>query len=111
MLLTTHDLSASKRLPPRSSSTAGVFDGRWRSFQPHPAAHVGRVSTPDASLALGRILDRDASHRYRVEIDRRLHAPAAISQRSSTASTADSREEPQIEEVVKRIHKEGPGMS
>ncbi len=49
------------------------------------------------------------SHRYRVDIDRRALSPAtAVKEIVNRFDVADlSIEEPQIEDVVKRIYKEG----
>jgi len=50
-----------------------------------------------------------ASHRYSVEVDRRvLSAASAVKEIVNRFDVADiSIEEPQIEEVVKRIYREG----
>jgi ABC-2 type transport system ATP-binding protein len=68
-------------------------------------------SVPDPALLVwnGLKILEVASHRYRMDIDRRQLSPAsAVKEIVNRFDVADiSIEEPQIEEVVKRIYREG----
>jgi viologen exporter family transport system ATP-binding protein len=118
VLLTTHDLSDIETLCRRViviDHGRLLFDGPLAELSnrilPLTSVVFDVKTLPDPSLVSwdGFSIREIASHRYRVEIDRRLHAPAAIVKEIvNRFDVADlSIEEPQIEEVVKRIYKEG----
>ncbi|MGE5275757.1 MAG: ABC transporter ATP-binding protein [Acidobacteriota bacterium] len=118
VLLTTHDLSDIETLCRRViviDHGRLLFDGALEQlrdrilpvtsivFDVKTAPEPARLSWNGLSIA------EVGSHRYRLDIDRRIVSPAAavkeIVNRFDVADLAI--EEPQIEEVVKRIYREG----
>jgi ABC-2 type transport system ATP-binding protein len=118
VLLTTHDLSDIETLCRRViviDHGKLLFDGALSKLRDRilPVTSivfdVKRAPEP-ASLALdGYKFVEVGSHRYRVDIDRRILSPAtAVKEIVNRFDVADiAIEEPEIEEVVKRIYREG----
>jgi len=118
ILLTTHDLSDIETLSRRVMVIDHgrlLFDGALTELSNRilpitsVVFDVKTLPAPERLSWNGLSIREVASHRYRVEIDRRQHAPAAIVKEIvNRFDVADlSIEEPQIEEVVKRIYREG----
>ena len=118
VLLTTHDLSDIETLCRRViviDHGRLLFDGALSELRdrilPVTSVIFDVKTAPDASLLSwnGLQILEVASHRYRVDIDRRQLSPAsAVKEIVNRFDVADlSIEEPQIEEVVKRIYREG----
>ena len=118
VLLTTHDLSDIETLCRRViviDHGRLLFDGALEQlrdrilpvtsivFDVKTAPEPARLSWNGLSIA------EIGSHRYRLDIDRRAVSPAAaVKEIVNRFDVADlSIEEPQIEEVVKRIYREG----
>jgi ABC-2 type transport system ATP-binding protein len=118
VLLTTHDLSDIETLCRRViviDHGRLLFDGPLASLRDRilPVTSVvfdvKRAPAP-ADLRFDGLEAREiASHRYAVDIDRRkISAASAVKEIVNRFDVADlSIEEPQIEEVVKRIYREG----
>jgi ABC-2 type transport system ATP-binding protein len=118
VLLTTHDLSDIETLCRRViviDHGRLLFDGALESLRdrilPITSVVFDVKRAPDPSeLAFNGLRAREvASHRYAVDIDRRSISPAsAVKEIVNRFDVADlSIEEPQIEEVVKRMYREG----
>ena len=118
VLLTTHDLSDIETLSRRVlviDHGKLLFDGALSQLRdrilPVTSVVFDVKTTPEPALLVwnGLKISEIASHRYRVDIDRRTVSPAtAVKEIVNRFDVADiSIEEPQIEEVVKRIYKEG----
>ena len=118
VLLTTHDLSDIETLCRRViviDHGRLLFDGPLASLRdrilPVTSVVFDVKRTPDpGELAFNGLEAREiGSHRYAVEVDRRtLSAASAVKEIVNRFDVADlSIEEPQIEEVVKRIYREG----
>jgi ABC-2 type transport system ATP-binding protein len=118
VLLTTHDLSDIETLCRRViviDHGRLLFDGPLAELSnrilPITSVVFDVKTLPDPSRTSwdGITIREIGSHRYRVEVDRRIHAPAAVVKEIvNRFDVADlSIEEPQIEEVVKRIYREG----
>jgi ABC-2 type transport system ATP-binding protein len=118
VVLTTHDLSDIETLCRRViviDHGKVLFDGPLSQLRdrilPVTSIVFDVKTAPDSSLLAwnGLKIAEVASHRYRVDIDRRLLSPAtAVKEIVNRFDVADiSIEEPQIEEVVKRIYREG----
>jgi ABC-2 type transport system ATP-binding protein len=118
VLLTTHDLSDIETLCRRVvviDHGRLLFDGplaRLRDRILPMTSVVFDVKTlpePEKLSWDGLEVREVASHRYRLDIDRRSTSPAAaVKEIVNRFDVADlSIEEPQIEEVVKRIYREG----
>ncbi|MDQ5871501.1 MAG: ATP-binding cassette domain-containing protein [Acidobacteriota bacterium] len=118
VLLTTHDLSDIETLCRRViviDHGRLLFDGPLASLRdrllPVTSVVFDVKRAPDpAELHFNGLQAREiASHRYSVEIDRRKTSPAsAVKEIVNRFDVADlSIQEPQIEEVVKRIYREG----
>jgi ABC-2 type transport system ATP-binding protein len=118
VLLTTHDLSDIETLCRRViviDHGRLLFDGPLASLRDRilPVTSVvfdvKRVPDPDELTFNGLSAREIGSHRYSVEVDRRkLSAASAVKEIVNRFDVADlSIEEPQIEEVVKRIYREG----
>ena len=119
VLLTTHDLSDIETLCRRViviDHGRLLFDGALSPAERQdPPDHVHRLRRQDASGSRAARLERAAgsrrsgSHRFQVDIDRRVLSPAtAVKEIVNRFDVADlSIEEPEIEEVVKRIYREG----
>ncbi len=118
VLLTTHDLSDIETLCRRVlviDHGKLLFDGALSQLRdrilPVTSIVFDVKTTPDPSLLVwnGRRIHEVGSHRYRVDIDRRtLSSATAVKEIVNRFDVADlSIEEPQIEEVVKRIYREG----
>jgi ABC-2 type transport system ATP-binding protein len=118
VLLTTHDLSDIETLCRRVMVIDHgrlLFDGALAELSnrilPVTSVLFDVKTLPDPALASwnGLAIREVGSHRYRVDIDRRIHAPAAVVKEIvNRFDVADlSIEEPEIEEVVKRIYREG----
>ncbi|MEO8348091.1 MAG: ATP-binding cassette domain-containing protein [Acidobacteriota bacterium] len=118
VLLTTHDLSDIETLCRRViviDHGRLLFDGPLASLRdrllPVTSVVFDVKRAPDpAELHFNGLQAREiALHRYSVEIDRRKTSPAsAVKEIVNRFDVADlSIQEPQIEEVVKRIYREG----
>ncbi len=118
VLLTTHDLSDIETLCRRViviDHGKLLFDGALSQLRdrmlPVTAVVFDVKTLPDReSLSVDGLAIREVgSHRYRVDVDRREMSPAvAVKEIVNRFDVADiSIEEPQIEEVVKRIYREG----
>ena len=118
VLLTTHDLSDIETLCRRViviDHGKLLFDGALSQLRdrilPVTSVVFDVKTTPDPALLVwnGLTIAEVGSHRYRVDIDRRQLSPAtAVKEIVNRFDVADlSIEEPQIEEVVKRIYREG----
>jgi ABC-2 type transport system ATP-binding protein len=118
VLLTTHDLSDIETLCRRViviDHGRLLFDGPLASLRdrilPVTSVVFDVKRAPDPSeLTFNGLHAREiGSHRYAVEVDRRtLSAASAVKEIVNRFDVADlSIEEPQIEEVVKRIYREG----
>ena len=118
VLLTTHDLSDIETLCRRViviDHGKLLFDGALLQLRdrilPVTSVVFDVKTTPDPALLVwnGLTIAEVGSHRYRVDIDRRQLSPAtAVKEIVNRFDVADlSIEEPQIEEVVKRIYREG----
>ena len=118
VLLTTHDLSDIETLSRRViviDHGRLLFDGPLQSLRDRilPVTvvvfDVKRAPDPGALSLDGLPIREIASHRYAVDVDRRVLSPAtAVKEIVNRFDVADiSIEEPQIEEVVKRIYREG----
>jgi ABC-2 type transport system ATP-binding protein len=118
VLLTTHDLSDIETLSRRViviDHGRLLFDGPLQSLRDRilPVTvvvfDVKRAPDPGALSLDGLPIREIASHRYAVDVDRRALSPAtAVKEIVNRFDVADiSIEEPQIEEVVKRIYREG----
>ncbi len=118
VLLTTHDLSDIETLCRRViviDHGRLLFDGDLGQLRdrilPVTSIVFDVKTVPDPSLLVwnGARIAEAGSHRYRVDIDRRQLSPAtAVKEIVNRFDVADlSIEEPQIEEVVKRIYREG----
>jgi ABC-2 type transport system ATP-binding protein len=118
VLLTTHDLSDIETLCRRVlviDHGKLLFDGALSELRdrilPVTSIIFDVKTTPDPSLLVwnGQKILEVGLHRYRVDIDRRTLSPAtAVKEIVNRFDVADlSIEEPQIEEVVKRIYREG----
>ena len=118
VLLTTHDLSDIETLCRRViviDHGKLLFDGALSQLRDRSLPITSIVfdvkTTPDPALLAwsGQEVLEVGSHRYRVDIDRRaLSAATAVKEIVNRFDVADlSIEEPQIEEVVKRIYREG----
>ena len=118
VLLTTHDLSDIETLSRRVlviDHGRLLFDGALSQLRdrilPVTSVVFDVKTVPEPALLSwnGLTVAEIASHRYRVDVDRRSLSPAAavkeIINRFDVADIAI--EEPQIEEVVKRIYREG----
>ncbi len=118
VLLTTHDLSDIETLCRRViviDHGKLLFDGALSELRdrilPVTSVIFDVKTVPDPALLAWnglKILEVGA-HRYRMDIDRRQVSPAtAVKEIVNRFDVADlSIEEPQIEEVVKRIYREG----
>jgi ABC-2 type transport system ATP-binding protein len=118
VLLTTHDLSDIETLSRRViviDHGRLLFDGPLQSLRdrilPVTVVVFDVKRAPDpGTLSLDGLPVREiASHRYAVDVDRRvISAATAVKEIVNRFDVADiSIEEPQIEEVVKRIYREG----
>jgi ABC-2 type transport system ATP-binding protein len=118
VLLTTHDLSDIETLCRRViviDHGRLLFDGALTALRDRilPITSivfdVKTVPDPTALVLDGLPVHEAGSHRYRVDIDRRALSPAtAVKEIVNRFDVADlSIEEPEIEEVVKRIYREG----
>jgi ABC-2 type transport system ATP-binding protein len=118
VLLTTHDLSDIETLSRRViviDHGRLLFDGPLQSLRDRilPVTvvvfDVKRAPDPGVLSLDGLPIREIASHRYAVDVDRRALSPAtAVKEIVNRFDVADiSIEEPQIEEVVKRIYREG----
>ena len=118
VLLTTHDLSDIETLCRRViviDHGRLLFDGALTALRDRilPITSivfdVKTIPDPGALVLDGLKIQEAGSHRYRVDIDRRALSPAtAVKEIVNRFDVADlSIEEPQIEEVVKRIYREG----
>jgi viologen exporter family transport system ATP-binding protein len=118
VLLTTHDLSDIETLCRRVMVIDHgklLFDGALTELSnrilPVTSIVFDVKTLPEPPLASwdGMEIREVGSHRYRVDVDRRLHAPAAVVKDIvNRFDVSDlSIEEPEIEEVVKRIYREG----
>ena len=118
VLLTTHDLSDIETLCRRViviDHGKLLFDGALSQLRdrilPITSIIFDVKTTPDPALLAwnGQEILEVGSHRYRVDIDRRvLSSATAVKEIVNRFDVADlSIEEPQIEEVVKRIYREG----
>jgi ABC-2 type transport system ATP-binding protein len=118
VLLTTHDLSDIETLCRRViviDHGRLLFDGPLASLRdrilPVTSVVFDVKRAPDESeLTFNGLYAREVgSHRYAVEVDRRaISAASAVKEIVNRFDVADlSIEEPQIEEVVKRIYREG----
>jgi len=118
VLLTTHDLSDIETLCRRViviDHGRLLFDGPLASLRdrilPVTSVVFDVKRAPDpADLVFNGLQAREiGSHRYSVDIDRRTISPAsAVKEIVNRFDVADlSIQEPQIEEVVKRIYREG----
>ena len=118
VLLTTHDLSDIETLSRRViviDHGRLLFDGPLQSLRDRilPVTvvvfDVKRAPDPGALSLDGLPVREIASHRYAVDVDRRVLSPAtAVKDIVNRFDVADiSIEEPQIEDVVKRIYREG----
>ena len=118
VLLTTHDLSDIETLCGRViviDHGRLLFDGALQSLRdrilPVTSVVFDVKRAPDPSeLSFNGLEAREiALHRYAVDIDRRsISAASAVKEIVNRFDVADlSIEEPQIEEVVKRIYREG----
>jgi ABC-2 type transport system ATP-binding protein len=118
VLLTTHDLSDIETLCRRVlviDHGKLLFDGALSQLRdrilPITSIVFDVKTTPDPALLVWNGLEilEVGSHRYRVDIDRRAVSSAtAVKEIVNRFDVADlSIEEPQIEEVVKRIYREG----
>jgi ABC-2 type transport system ATP-binding protein len=118
VLLTTHDLSDIETLSRRViviDHGRLLFDGPLQSLRDRilPVTvvvfDVKRAPDPGALSLDGLPIREIASHRYAVDVDRRVLSPAtAVKEIVNRFDVADiSIEEPQIEDVVKRIYREG----
>ena len=118
VLLTTHDLSDIETLSRRVlviDHGKLLFDGALSQLRdrilPVTSIVFDVKTAPDRSLLSwnGLTIEEVGSHRYRMDIDRRSLSPAtAVKEIVNRFDVADlSIEEPQIEEVVKRIYREG----
>ncbi len=118
VLLTTHDLSDIETLCRRViviDHGRLLFDGALAELRdrilPVTSVIFDVKTVPDPSLLSWNGLNflEVGSHRYRMDVDRRQVSPAsAVKEIVNRFDVADlSIEEPQIEEVVKRIYKEG----
>ena len=118
VLLTTHDLSDIETLCRRViviDHGRLLFDGALSQLRdrilPVTSIVFDVKTVPEPALLSwnGGTIREDGSHRYRVDIDRReLSAAAAVKEIVNRFDVADlSIEEPKIEEVVKRIYREG----
>ena len=118
VLLTTHDLSDIETLCRRViviDHGKLLFDGDLAELRnrimPVTSVVFDVKTVPDPSLLVwnGLRIVETASHRYRVDIDRRQLSPVtAVKEIVNRFDVADlAIEEPQIEEVVKRIYREG----
>ena len=118
VLLTTHDLSDIETLSRRViviDHGRLLFDGPLQSLRDRilPVTvvvfDVKRAPDPGALSLDGLPIREIASHRYAVDVDRRVFSAAtAVKEIVNRFDVADiSIEEPQIEEVVKRIYREG----
>jgi len=117
VLLTTHDLSDIETLCRRViviDHGKLLFDGALSELRdrilPVTSVIFDVKTAPDpALLAWNGLILEVGAHRYRMDIDRRQLSPAtAVKEIVNRFDVADlSIEEPQIEEVVKRIYREG----
>jgi ABC-2 type transport system ATP-binding protein len=118
VLLTTHDLSDIETLCRRVlviDHGKLLFDGALSELRdrilPVTSIVFDVKTAPDSSLLVwnGQKILEVGLHRYRIDIDRRTLSPAtAVKEIVNRFDVADlSIEEPQIEEVVKRIYREG----
>ena len=118
VLLTTHDLSDIETLCRRViviDHGRLVFDGLLSALRdrilPMTSIVFDVKTVPDPSLLVvnGLKVEEVGSHRYKVDIDRRSLSPAtAVKEIVNRFDVADlSIEEPEIEEVVKRIYRDG----
>lgn len=118
VLLTTHDLSDIETLCRRVMVIDHgklLFDGAISALRdrilPITSIVFDVKTVPDSSLLVlnGLKVQEAGSHRYRIDIDRRALSPAsAVKEIVNRFDVVDlSIEEPQIEEVVKRIYREG----
>ena len=118
VLLTTHDLSDIETLSRRVlviDHGRLLFDGALSELRdrilPVTSVVFDVKTVPDPALLVwnGQQIVEVGSHRYRVDIDRRSLSPAtAVKEIMNRFEVVDiSIEEPQIEEVVKRIYREG----
>ncbi len=118
VLLTTHDLSDIETLCRRViviDHGKLLFDGALSQLRdrilPVTSVVFDVKTVPDPSLLNwnGLEISEIGSHRYQVDIDRRSLSPAsAVKEIVNRFDVADiSIEEPQIEDVVKRIYREG----
>ena len=118
VLLTTHDLSDIETLCRRViviDHGRLLFDGALQSLRDRilPVTSivfdVKRAPGPEELIFNGLQAREVGTHRYSVDFDRREISPAtAVKEIVNRFDVADlSIEEPQIEEVVKRIYREG----
>ncbi len=118
VLLTTHDLSDIETLCPRViviDHGRLLFDGALEQLRdrilPMTSIIFDVKTLPEPARLTwnGLPIAEVGSHRYRLDIDRRSVSPAAaVKEIVNRFDVADlSIEEPQIEEVVKRIYREG----
>jgi viologen exporter family transport system ATP-binding protein len=118
VLLTTHDLSDIETLCRRViviDRGRLLFDGALQSLRDRilPVTSVvfdvKRAPAPEELTFNGLQAREIGTHRYAVDIDRRAISPAsAVKEIVNRFDVADlAIEEPQIEEVVKRIYREG----
>jgi len=120
VLLTTHDLSDIETLCRRViviDHGKLLFDGALTQLRarilPVTSVVFDVKTLPPAGLRSveGLPIHEVGAHRFRVDVDRREMSPAAaVKEIVNRFDVADlSIEEPQIEEVVKRIYREGIG--
>jgi ABC-2 type transport system ATP-binding protein len=120
LLLTTHDLSDIETLCRRViviDHGKLLFDGALEELRDRilpitsVVFDVKTLPPPELLWVDGRPIREVGAHRFRVDIDRREMSPAAaVKEIVNRFDVADlSIEEPQIEEVVKRIYREGIG--
>jgi ABC-2 type transport system ATP-binding protein len=118
VLLTTHDLSDIETLSRRVlviDHGRLLFDGALTQLRdrilPVTSVVFDVKTVPEPALLAwnGLTVAEIGSHRYRVDVDRRSLSPAAaVKEIINRFDVADiSIEEPQIEDVVKRIYLEG----
>lgn len=118
VLLTTHDLSDIETLCRRViviDHGKLLFDGPLSRLRdrilPVTSVIFDVKAVPDPALLHwdGLRIEEVGTHRYRVDIDRRQLSPAsAVKEIVNRFDVSDlSIEEPQIEEVVKRIYRDG----
>jgi len=118
VLLTTHDLADIETLCRRViviDHGRLLFDGQLDELRDRilPVTSivfdVKRAPEPPELSFLGLAAREEGMHRYRVDVDRRAQAPATVVKEivNRFEVTDITIEEPEVEEVVKRIYREG----